>query len=120
MDIHMLVRLLRRSPRTGVLVLAALVAAVTLPACSRVPGVYVYVSSHSSAAAGDDGTVTPKTYVNREWAAKIVPTVHSRAVDVTTLAAAIAADPDAAGKRYGHRSGTGSPWSFLAKGTGTV
>jgi len=98
--------------------LAALALMVTLAACSRVPGVYVYESSSSdkSGAAAFD----PKTYVDGIWAAKIVPTVHDNAVDVSTVAAAIAADPDAAGEQYGKRSGTGSPYAFMVKGTGTV
>lgn len=116
----MLVRLRPRLPLTGLLLLLALCVAVALSACSKVPGVYTYASDKSGAASSDDGSVDPKTYVNENWAAKIVPTVHDKAVDVTTLAAAIAANPDAAGKQYGHQSGTGSPWSFLAKGTGTV
>ncbi len=98
--------------------LAALVLIATAAACSRVPGVYVYESSGSapSAAAAFD----PKTYVDGIWASKIVPTVHDNAVDVSTVAAAIDADPDAAGERYGKRSGTGSPYAFMVKGTGTV
>jgi predicted lipoprotein len=39
---------------------------------------------------------------------------------VTEVAAAIKADPAAAGKQYGHQAGTGSPFAYLVKGTGTV
>ena len=107
---HVLVR------RTAVL---ALVAALTA-GCSKVPGVYVYEKDGQAAAAKAGGGADPKAYVAENWAAKIVPTVHAKAVDVTTVAAAIAKDPAAAGKQYGHQSGTGSPFAYLVKGEGTV
>ena len=34
------------------------------------------------------------------------------------MLAAIAKDPDAAGKQYGHRAGEGQPWTYLVKGEG--
>ncbi|GIF21740.1 putative lipoprotein [Actinoplanes tereljensis] len=101
-------------PRAAALVLVA--ALVT--GCAKVPGVYVY-EKDGSVAAGPSAT-DPKTYVADNWAAKIVPTVHDKAVDVTAVAAAIAKDPEAAGKEYGHQSGTGSPFAYLVKGSGTV
>jgi predicted lipoprotein len=95
---------------------AALVSAVT--ACSRIPGVYVYEKDGEVAAA--TSATDPRTYADSNWTQKIVPTVHDNAVDVTTVAAAIADDPDAAGKQYGNQAGTGSPYAFMVKGTGTV
>lgn len=100
--------------RAAVLVLVAVLAA----GCSRVPGVYVYEAAGQTAAR--PGATDPKAYVAENWAKKIVPTVHDKAVDVATVAAAIDKDPAAAGKEYGHRSGTGSPYAYLVKGTGTV
>jgi len=97
----------------------ALVAAL-MAGCSKVPGVYVYEKDGQAAAAKAGGGADPKAYVAENWAAKIVPTVHAKAVDVTTVAAAIAKDPAAAGKQYGHQSGTGSPFAYLVKGEGTV
>jgi predicted lipoprotein len=88
-------------------------------ACAKVPGVYVY-EKRGQAAAGKQGAADPKTYVADNWASKIVPTVHDKAVDVTTVAAAISKDPDAAGKQYGHQAGTGSPYAYMVKGSGTV
>jgi predicted lipoprotein len=87
--------------------------------CTKVPGVYVY-EKRGQAAAGKQGATDPKTYVANNWAAKIVPTVHDKAVDVTTVAAAIAKDPAAAGQQYGHQAGTGSPFAYMVKGSGTV
>ena len=101
--------------RTGAAVLLLL---ASLSACSRVPGVYVYESSDSPSTA--TAAFDPKTYVDGIWASKIVPTVQEKAVDVTTVAAAIAKDPAAAGRQYGHQAGTSSPFAFLVKGAGMV
>ncbi|MCY1145472.1 DUF2291 domain-containing protein [Actinoplanes sp. Pm04-4] len=95
---------------------AALASAVA--ACSKIPGVYVYEKDGSTAAAAS--ATDPKTYVENNWTQKIVPTVHDNAVDVTTVAKAIADDPAAAGKQYGNQAGTGSPFAFMVKGSGKV
>jgi predicted lipoprotein len=100
-------------------VLVSLTAVLSMSACARVPGIYVYERSGSK-GGGSSAVFDPKTYVDGIWAPKIVPTVHEKAVDVTTLSAAIAQNPDAAGKKYGHQAGTGSPYAYLAKGSGTV
>ncbi|MEU4236059.1 DUF2291 domain-containing protein [Actinoplanes sp. NPDC026619] len=97
----------------------ALVLVAGMAACSKVPGVYVY-EKDGQAGAVSDGATDPKTYVATNWTSKIVPAVHDKAADVTTVAAAIAKDPEAAGKQFGHQSGTGSPYAFMVKGTGTV
>jgi predicted lipoprotein len=108
MDIHMVL-----SRRLGALLLIVLLAA-----CAKVPGVYVY-EKDGQAATGTQAT-DPRTYVSDNWSSKIVPTIHDKAVDVTTVAAALAKDPAAAGKQYGHQAGTGSPYAFMVKGEGTV
>lgn len=101
--------------RVALVVLAATLTA----ACAKVPGVYVY-EKDGQASAAKAGAIDPKTFVADNWSAKIVPTVHDKAVDVTTVAAAVAKDPAAAGQQYGHQSGTGSPFAYMVKGTGTV
>jgi predicted lipoprotein len=113
MDIRMPVS--SRRPFFIVLVLAAVVAG-----CGRVPGVYVYESDSGGPPGGAASATDAKTYVADAWASKIVPTVHDKAVDITTVAAAVAKDPEAAGQRYGHQAGTGSPYAFMVKGSGTV
>jgi len=100
--------------------MSGLLLVVSLSACSKVPGIYVYESKQSAAAAEGTAALTPKAYVDGVWSSKIVPTVHDKAVDVTTVAAAIADDAHAAGRKYGHQAGTGSPFAYLVKGTGTV
>ena len=109
------------SPRRPSIVIAiAILVAAVLTGCGRVPGVYVYESNSGSAPAGGASATDAKTYVADAWASKIVPTVHDKAADITTVAAAIAEDPEAAGKQYGHQAGTGSPYAFMVKGSGTV
>ena len=107
------------SPRRPLVVIGLLLA-VALAGCGRVPGVYVYESDSGGAPADGAAATDAKTYVAEAWASKIVPTVHDKAVDITTVAAAVAEDPDAAGKQYGHQAGTGSPYAFMVKGAGTV
>ena len=104
----------RRSAAVAAL-LATLLAIVA--ACGRVPGIYTYESTDKAAA---EKPADAKSFVDDSWQSKIVPTIHEKAIDITTVAAAIDKDPDAAGKQYGHRSGEGSPYAFMVKGTGTV
>ena len=106
-----------RQVLVGLLLLGSVTGSLT--ACSEVPGVYVYEKDGATAAGGATA-FDPKTYVDGIWASRVVPTVQQNAVDVTTVAAAIAKDPEAAGEQYGKRSGTGSPYAFMVKGTGTV
>lgn len=101
------------------LVLSGLLIVGSLTACSRVPGVYAY-EKDGTVRDGAAAPFDPKTYVDGIWASKIVPTVQQNAVDVTIVAGALAKDPAAAGKEYGKQSGTGSPFAYLVKGTGTV
>lgn len=71
-------------------------------------------------AAQSGNNFNAETYVGKLWDSKVIPTLESEAVDAHTLIAAIAEDPDAAGKTYGHRAGEGNPWSYEIKGTGKV
>jgi predicted lipoprotein len=98
--------------------LVALVVGGLATGCAYVPGIYTYEGKSQAAqvAAGFNAS----TYVDGIWQSKVVPTVHTQAVDVETLLAAIDADPASAAKKYGKVSGVGSPPAFLVKGTGTV
>src|SRR5919199_5957578 len=110
---------IRVARRQIIAVLVCLAAVLSMSACARVPGIYVYERSGSK-GGGSSAAFNPKSYVDGIWSSKIVPTVHEKAVDVATLSAAIAEDPEAAGQRYGHRAGTGSPYAYVTKGRGTV
>jgi predicted lipoprotein len=111
----------RSSIRLGGAALVVL-AAVLLSGCSKVPGVYVVESQDATAVASSGGTTAadPKAYVAKVWTAKVLPTVEAKAVDARILLDALQADADAAGAKYGRHAGTGSPFSFLVKGSGTV
>lgn len=68
-------------------------------------------------AGGFDATA----YVDGLWSSKVMPFLQEKSIDVAELLPAIAADPDAAGQKYGHRpDAEGSPWSFAVKGSGRV
>lgn len=94
----------------GILVLTA--------GCARVPGVYVVEKRNTG--TGPDRVFSAQEYVAGIWTSRVVPTVTGKAVDASTVLAAIAADPAAAGKKYGVQAGVGSPPSILVKGAGTV
>ena len=99
----------------------ALVLGVSLTACSGIPGVFVIEKPGASATgAGGGEKFDAAAYADRIWASKVVPTARKNAVDATTLLPALRKDQKAAGARYGERAGTGSPYSFLIKGSGTV
>ena len=100
--------------------MASLLLTVPLSACSQVPGIYVYAAEQPGSPAGGPAAFDPQRYVDEIWSSKIVPTVRDKALEVTTVAAAITKDPEAAGHQYGHQTATGGPYAFLVKGTGTV
>jgi len=108
--------------RTLVGVATALAVGGSVAACSHVPGVYTYVPAGQEKSAGAGGSVAfdAKTYVKGIWGSKVVPTVQKDAVPATELLPALEANQDAASKKYGNQAGTGSPYAFLVKGTGTV
>ncbi|GLZ11569.1 lipoprotein [Actinomadura sp. NBRC 104425] len=53
------------------------------------------------------------------YESKVVPAIQQKAVDIVTLHKAIAADSEAAGRKYGNREGTG-PYSYAVSLTGTA
>src|SRR3954453_5263960 len=116
-------RMAIHSRRRGSTVLAAGLLVVALSsACSHVPGVYTYVPAGEATASGAAGgqAFDAKQYVDGIWKDKVLSTVDQQAVDATTLLPALASDQEAASKQYGSQAGTGSPFAFLVRGTGTV
>lgn len=112
----------KSTTRTLVGLTAALAVGASVSACSRVPGVYTYVPAGQEKSAGPGGATAfdAKTYVNGIWDSKVLPTVQKDAVAATELLPALEANQAAASKKYGNQAGTGSPYAFLVKGTGTV
>lgn len=101
--------------------LACLAVAVAAAACS-VPGVYVVEQSGASGApkSGEVAKFDPTVYAEKIWDAKVVPTATLDAVEATTLLPALQADAVGASKQYGKQAGSGAPYAFLVKGSGTV
>jgi predicted lipoprotein len=112
--------------RTAARTLTALATAAliggSVAACSHVPGVYTYVPAGQEKKGGAGGAAAfdPTTYVDGIWTSKVLPTVQKDAVPATELLPALQADRAAASKKYGNQAGTGSPYAFLVRGTGTV
>lgn len=102
----------------GALLGAVLLGGGLLAGCARIPGVYTY--EKAGATAPGAGAFDPVVYVDGIWASKVVPTVTEKAVDADVLLPALAANASAASTKYGRQNGTGSPYAFLIKGTGTV
>jgi predicted lipoprotein len=75
--------------------------------------------SESEAGAGGKPGFDPAAYAARTYGPKVVPAIRKNAVDITTLHEAMADGMEAAGKRHGHRAGTG-PYSYAVTLTGTA
>ncbi|WP_419998983.1 DUF2291 family protein [Streptomyces boninensis] len=96
--------------RGSLIAVVLLVAAIALTTTYR---------SESAAKSGGKEKFSPAKYAADTYQPKVVPAIKKNAVDLPKLHKAIAADSDAAGKRYGHRPGTG-PYSFAVTLTGTA
>ncbi len=66
------------------------------------------------------GGFAAEAYVEGIWTARALPYLQQSAVPISALFASINADFASAGKSYGHQTGEGSPWTFVAKGEGEV
>ncbi len=74
----------------------------------------------AEAAAGDQ-TFDATRYVSENWESKVLPYFEFDAHPLPEVLAAIRADIDAAGGKFGHRAATeGAAWNFIIQGTGTV
>jgi predicted lipoprotein len=78
-----------------------------------------YRSADASARAAQAQAFDPARFGAETYRSKVVPAIRSGAVELPVLLAALAADKDAAGAKYGHRQGTG-PYSFAVKGNGVA
>jgi predicted lipoprotein len=75
----------------------------------------------ASTGAADAQRFDPARYVEERWAAEILPYAAENASALPDVLAALTADRNAAGVRYGHREGDeGKPWSYLVVARGTV
>jgi predicted lipoprotein len=74
--------------------------------------------SMAAAAKDQPAAFNATSYAKQKWP-DLVQRIGSKAVDVTTLAAAVDANLPDAGKKYGQDLGAGS-YAFAVKATGTV
>ena len=99
---------------------ASVVLVLATSACS-VPGVYVIEQTGATGAgSGSTAKFDATAYADKIWASKVVPTATKDAVEATTMLPALQADSVGASKKYGKQAGSGAPYSFLIKGSGTV
>ena len=68
----------------------------------------------------DPANFDARAYVNGLWDARAMPLFRTQAQEVGVVLDALAADKEAAGKRFGHRANDGSPWTFAVRGDGVV
>jgi len=92
---------------------------VLLTGCAGIPGIYV-VEQPRAAGEAEPGKFNADAYVEGIWASKVLPTVEADATPAATLLPALLSDTEGTSKKYGRQAGTGSPYAFLVKGTGTV
>lgn len=101
--------------------LVALAAAVSLAACRIEKTPAVDPSQSATSVFVNDASFNPDAMVAEDWDSRVVPTLRDRAGAYDDVAAAIAADPAAAGGRFGfHAAEPGAPWLYAAALSGTI
>ena len=107
-------RMRRRSKlsprRVGAALAAVVLVAIALDT--------TYKDPDEPITAGGRAAFDPDRY-GRETYPKVVATIEKEAQPLPKLAAALRADPEAAGEQFGHRSGN-SPYAFPVRGEGVA
>ena len=96
---------------------AAAIGMISFRLASCVPWTVRPIESQKEAAG--PATANPAAYVDSIWSAKLLPAVDRNAVDARTLLDALAASPEQALARFGHRQANG-PAYFIVKGEGVI
>lgn len=99
--------------RFAALMFASLALALLLGGCKIVSDKDLAADEKKSADVFD-----ASAYVAKIWTPKAVAEFKAKAVDLSVLLPAIAADPDKAGRAYGRGGGEGNPWNYEVKGQG--
>lgn len=101
--------------------LVVLAAAVSLAACRIEKTPVADASQSATSVFVNDASFNPDAMVAGDWDSRVVPLLRDRAGPYDAVAAAIAADPAAAGARFGFRGDEpGAPWLYAARVSGTV
>ena len=117
--------MIRRSPiRPSGPIVPALVAAgivgLGLGGCKIEKTIVADPSQTATSVFINDASFNPDAMVAKDWDTVIVPSVRAKAGAYDAVAEAIAADPEAAGGRFGYRDKAGSPWTYAATIAGIV
>ena len=87
----------------------------------RAPQAQAGAGSSPAANNFENKTFDPKAQVSDIWASKVIPTLKGKAGSFPDLQAAMQANLDDAGARYGHRErGEGAPWNFATSLKGKI
>jgi predicted lipoprotein len=103
----------RRYSSAAMLVLAAL----ALDACK------IVATSKRPTGGGDDANsdFDPSAMVAAIWDSKVIPYLSAKAGPLPDVVALARSDPDAAGRKFGHRAKEGSePWTYVVKIDGRI
>jgi predicted lipoprotein len=95
-----------------------MLAAAAMPGCKIVKT----PTAEEKAAAAAKTAFNPADRVEAIWQSQALPAIEKRAGDLKDVTMAIAANPDDAGGKFGHRdthSGN-SPWTYLVKTKGKI
>lgn len=112
---------MRRTAKSIWACVPAVCMVVALSGCSGIPGVFTVESAGTdSTSSGTSQKLDPTAYVDSIWESQVVPAATDKSVDLAVLMPALAADTDAASTEYGLQPGSGAPYAFLVKGSGTV
>jgi predicted lipoprotein len=106
----------------AVAVRRVILAVVTVGVIAAVASTTRYVSADEdipvSNAVGQG--IDPKSWAQDNYASQVVPAIESNAQPWADLVAAITADPDAAGAKYGKKAEGANSYSYAVTITGTL
>jgi predicted lipoprotein len=90
-----------------------------LPACTVVK-IGEQAADSKGVGSSSHDTFDADAFVAGEWS-KVVPYMEKHAADASQVLAALSANTDQAGEKYGIRNeASGSPWNFIVKAQGKV
>jgi predicted lipoprotein len=97
--------------------LVAMLAAAALPGCKIVKT----PTAEEQAAETAKTAFNPSDKVEAIWQSQAIPSIEKRAGDFKQVLSAIAANPDDAGAKFGHREKEGNaPWTYVVKFEGKI
>ena len=102
---------------------AVLAAAVLIPLSVRIEPTPPKARPGTAGAAipADQTSFDPDRTVREMWGARVLPYLEAKAGPFADVRREIASDPDAAGRKFGHRQeAEGAPWTIVTKAEGRI